>query len=348
MAQYTRYKFNIPNNNLKEYMPYDIKQPSATYRDSDSPYRADIARANAALSGLSKPKAYSSAYSDRMNELIGNISKRKFSYDVNADPLYQQYKHSYMTQGKQAMEDTIGKAAAMTGGYGNSYAAAAGNQAYNSYLDKLNDRLPELYQLAMQKYNLEGSDLQNLYSVLANQDATDYSRYRDTIADYQTDRNYYENQLNNLRSMSQNLWGKNWDNYQNAANMALQRLSQDWENYKWGEQQTAANRAQAVSEDQWNANFAENQRQFNASQAAAAAARAASSGSSSGASQTIGLTQNYSNARNNILTRYEYERNGINRRYNGYEDYVKQKIDKNKDLTDMERLVLYKDLLGVR
>ena len=70
------------------------------------------------------------------------MANRKFNYDVNGDPLYQQYKHSYMTQGKQAMEDTIGQAAAMTGGYGNSYATAAGGQAYQSYLDQLNDRYP--------------------------------------------------------------------------------------------------------------------------------------------------------------------------------------------------------------
>lgn len=102
-----------------------------------------------------------------------------FSYDFNADALYQQYKDMYMQQGKMAMQDTMGQAAAMTGGYGNSYAATAGNQAYQQYLGKLNEVIPELYQLAYSKYNQEGQDMLNAMGLLEGDRAFDYGQYTD-------------------------------------------------------------------------------------------------------------------------------------------------------------------------
>ena len=63
----------------------------------------------------------------------------------------------------------MGQAAAMTGGYGNSYAQSVGQQAYNAQLDKLNDVIPELYQLAYDKYANEGQDLYNKYSLAADE-----------------------------------------------------------------------------------------------------------------------------------------------------------------------------------
>ena len=47
------------------------------------------------------------------------------------------------------MEDTLGKAAALTGGYASSYAQSAGQQAYNGYLQELAALVPELRQAAL-------------------------------------------------------------------------------------------------------------------------------------------------------------------------------------------------------
>lgn len=291
MATYKVYNYSAPKN-WKDYMPdytqYNYTKPKEAYSDFDTPYGYDIRKAQLSLEQLdkNKPTAYRSQYGNNINALINNMANRKFAYDVNADALYNQYKKNYMNQGKLAMQDTIGQAAAMTGGYGNSYAATVGNQAYQSYLEKLNDRIPELYQLALDRYNTEGADMQNLYSMMANQEAQEYGKYRDTVGDYQTDRGYYDAQLQNLRTMGQNLWGQNWNNYwnaadrtdtnrQNAVNTALNLYGQDWDNYHWAENQTQHNYEQAVAEDQWNADFAENQRQFNENQAQAAAQAAA-------------------------------------------------------------------------
>lgn len=103
----------------------------------------------------------------------------KFSYDFNEDALYHMYKDKYIKQGKMAMADTMGQAAAMTGGYGNSYAATVGNQAYQASLEQLNDVIPELYQMAFDRYSQERQDLYNQYGMLADDRDSAYGRHQD-------------------------------------------------------------------------------------------------------------------------------------------------------------------------
>ena len=67
----------------------------------------------------------------------------------------------------------------MTGGYGNSYAAAAGNQAYQAYLSQLNDVVPELYAMALDQYNQEGDELYREYGMFADAESEDYGRWVD-------------------------------------------------------------------------------------------------------------------------------------------------------------------------
>ena len=77
-----------------------------------------------------KPSAYTGKYDNLINDNLNNILNRKqFSYDANKDTLYNQYKDMYTRNGQTAMQDTMGNAALLTGGYGNSYATTAGQQA---------------------------------------------------------------------------------------------------------------------------------------------------------------------------------------------------------------------------
>lgn len=126
------------------------------------------------------------------------LNRPAFSYDLNGDALYQQYKDKYIQQGKMAMQDTMGQAAAMTGGYGNSYAATVGNQAYQASLENLNDIVPELYQLAYDKYNQEGQDMLNKYSMLSDDRNTEYGKYMDKLNLLGSNRDYYSDEENNI------------------------------------------------------------------------------------------------------------------------------------------------------
>ena len=157
------------------------------------------------LNNLQKPTQQNSQWQQQLNETMDAIlNKEKFSYDVNADALYQQYKDQYMLSGLLAQQEAVGQASAMTGGYGNSYAQSVGQQQFQGHMQQLTDKIPELYQLALNAHNQEAADLYNRYNMLADADAQEYARYRDQIADYYADRDYLSNQYYNERNFDYN------------------------------------------------------------------------------------------------------------------------------------------------
>jgi hypothetical protein len=91
-----------------------------------------------------------------------------FRYDANGDALYRHYKDRYTELGKRAMQDTMGQATALTGGYGSSYTQSVGQQAYQSYLSKADDVIPTLYQLAYDRYRDKGDRLYKTYQSWAD------------------------------------------------------------------------------------------------------------------------------------------------------------------------------------
>lgn len=153
----------------------------------------------------SKPGDYVSKYGDQIQALLDKILNRDpFKYDFNADPMYQMYKDRYLQQGRMAMQDTMGDAAALTGGYGNSYAATAGQQAYQSYLQGLNDRIPGLRDFAYNAWLNEGDRMRSNLSTLQGLDESDYARYRDTVGDYKDELNYYYNRFGDMSDREYN------------------------------------------------------------------------------------------------------------------------------------------------
>lgn len=134
---------------------------------------------------------YIGKYDEQLQEIYDKIVNRKdFTYDLNSDALYQQYKDQYSQMGQMAMMDTIGQASAMTGGYGSSYAQGVGQQTYQGYLQQLNDRVPELYGIALDQYNQEGQDLLNQYSMLGDLAGDEYAKYQDALNQYWQQLNY--------------------------------------------------------------------------------------------------------------------------------------------------------------
>lgn len=167
----------------------------------------------------SKPGAYQSRWDDELTSLYDQIrNRKKFSYDMGTDPLYQQYREQYQRLGRLAMQDTMGQAAALTGGYGSTYGEQVGQQAYNAYLQNLNDIVPQLQQQAYQRYQDEGTDLYNQYSLVKGRDDTDYGRYRDTVSDYYSDLSDARSAYNSERSLDQSQWATMLDYWAQKAN----------------------------------------------------------------------------------------------------------------------------------
>lgn len=160
-----------------------------------------------ALGNLTAPAGVDPTYWAAVQAVMDKINNReKFSYDLNGDVLYKQYKDKYVQQGKMAMQDTMGQAAALTGGYGNSNAIAAGNQAYQASLSNLNDIIPELQQMAYDRYNQEGQDLLNQYSMAKGVYDTKYGEYTDALSQNNTDRSYLQSVYDTLYGRDYTVW----------------------------------------------------------------------------------------------------------------------------------------------
>ena len=205
----------------------------ADYKASDT-----VAQAQAALQQqlAAKPGDYQSTWQGQINGIIDRIMNREdFSYDVNSDALYQQYKDQYSTLGKLAMQDTMGQAAGLTGGYGSSYASTAGNQAYQSYLSQLNEVVPELYGMARDQYNQEGQDLYNQYGLLTDQENQDYGKWVDQYNQWASERDHLQGVYNDERNFDYGKYSDDksyaYDEYRNAIS------DQQWEkNYELNEE----------------------------------------------------------------------------------------------------------------
>ena len=148
----------------------------------------DVAAARAYRDSVAamQPEDYTSGFEARLQELYDQIAGREaFSYDPEEDEMYKRYAKLYAAQGAAAMEDTMGQAAALTGGYGSSYAQAVGQQAYDRYLGELAALVPELRQAALAEYTQEGKALTDRYGLLRQQESAAYDRWQDTVAQWQ-------------------------------------------------------------------------------------------------------------------------------------------------------------------
>ena len=190
-------------------------------------------------------------YDNAMNAIL---NRKGFSYDLNGDALYQQYKDNYITQGKQAMMDAAGQAAAMTGGYGNSYAQTVGQQTYQGYLQGLNDKIPELYQLALDRYNSEGDRLATNYGLLSSDRSNALAEHEAGYNKLVADRDYYGNEYNSVYNREFTNWDSNrtydtsqyWNEYETgykaeqddiANKMALDQLQLQKDQFAWQKSQ---------------------------------------------------------------------------------------------------------------
>ena len=152
--------------------------------DPDAKLRYESALAELEALRDAAPR-YDSRYDEQIRSLYEQLTSRgPFRYDSATDPLYQQYRQSYVQLGQNAMRDTMGQASGLTGGYGSSYAQSVGQQQYDAYLRRLADVLPETYGMALQSWQAEGQDLQRRYSAAAALEQSDYERYLDELAQY--------------------------------------------------------------------------------------------------------------------------------------------------------------------
>lgn len=221
-----------------------------------------------------KPGDYTYSNQQQLDDMYKKVmEKPDFKYDLANDMLYRQYADQYTNLGRQASLDAQGQAAALTGGYGNSYGATVGNQAYQQYLGNLNAVVPELEARAFNEYQAGLDNDIARYQLGLTDKNTDYGMYRDKVGDWETQRQYdlgrydtergfdygmYSDQLNNAMTQQQ-MENSDWLTRQQMAEEQRQydenQLENQWQ-YDTGMQQ--ANERYRVGDEQWNQQMAEN------------------------------------------------------------------------------------------
>lgn len=175
---------NTASKSTNQYAQYDYDP------NTDQAYLNQLAKLQTAQQN--RP-TYSATYDDQLHSLYDQIVNRdKFRYNAAEDPMWQNYLEQYTTKGKMAMMDTMGQAAALTGGYGSSYGQQVGQQTYQGYLQEANQAIPEFYGMALDAYTREGDAMAQQYGMLGDLKADEYSRYMDAVNQYWQDVNYQQ------------------------------------------------------------------------------------------------------------------------------------------------------------
>lgn len=247
---------------------------------------------------LAKIQSGRTSYTDQVEEMMSQIMNRdKFEYDVDSDQLFQQALASAMNSGRSAMQDTIGQASALTGGYGSTYATSAGNQAYNAFIEDAYNNLPEYYQMALNAYQMEGEEMYQQLGMLSDADTREYSRmvdaynatsqyrnqayneaytlYQDSITNAYNSANLQLNENAQLVNNAYNIYNVASNEYENAYakeydkwNASVQQAATNasFANSDWWNQTNFDYQKErdAVADSRWQQEFAETQRVNNA------------------------------------------------------------------------------------
>lgn len=174
---------------------------------------------------------YRSGYEAQLQDVMNRILNREeFRYNLNGDALYRQYHDRAVRDGRLAMADTIGQAAALTGGYGNSYAQSVGQQTYAQQLERLNDRIPELYALALDQYRAQTQGLQQKFDLLSGAENQDYSRYQDSLAAWQKEADALWREYTDSRDFDYGIYrdGVADNQWQAEFDESKRRYDQEW------------------------------------------------------------------------------------------------------------------------
>ena len=170
------------------------------------------------------------------------LDRDPFSYDPGTDPLYQSTKNQYLRLGKRAMEDTLGQAAALSGGYASSYAQTQGQQAYEERLNRLAELLPDYYDRARSAYDRETGAMEDALGTALGLYDKDYQAWldrqsaRERAASAETKESQWEREF----AEDHERW---------AAEFAR-------EAEKWAAQQAASAASQAHADEKTNRSYA--------------------------------------------------------------------------------------------
>lgn len=198
---------------------------------------------------INRPPKYKSDYDDKISKEVGKMSNyEKFSYNPEEDPLFQSYRQIYLMLGDDAYERALSQNALRTGGTVSTGAQSAAMQAKSEYNSMLASKIPELYELAYGRYRDGIADVHDRIDTLGSLDKEQYSRYRDTVDDFENDREYFygvDEDINNYL----------YDVYSDESDLEYKLLKDSAEEKHKNEEFAYEQERDRVQDDKWNQEF---------------------------------------------------------------------------------------------
>lgn len=302
-------KYTWGQAGYSEYKPGEMPTYSYTPYDQTADGAAALANKNNAQNAVNNFQFSDYSKIGEYKELLEKYNTRDpYSFDINSDALYQQYADLYAKQGKLASEDTMAQAAALTGGYGNSYAQSVGQQQYQQYMNMLNEMGLEIEQNAYNRYQQEGQDMLTQIglhqSEMDREHARDVEEYNRLVNEANTTSTDYSNGLSEYLTEHQygtNIDQQNWQNYWTEENNKTAKQQADNETLALQQKELAAREEEVRNE---RANALKN---WNDPDAIVSSLR------------KLGIPESFINE---FLTLEEFEASSEKSKYDSYQQYV--------------------------
>ena len=172
-----------------------------------------------------RPADYVSQYQPKIKDVMGQLDGMKeFDYDPDADTAYQQYKSQYTRSAKLANQNAQANAAAQTGGYSSSYGTQAGQNAYTTTMNNLDNVLNSLQDQSRSEYTAKRTGLESRLSGLQNAEQQDYQNYQKDMANWMDGLQYRQNEYDKASSESNQRTSRWLNGILSAVQLAAQIL----------------------------------------------------------------------------------------------------------------------------
>ena len=181
-----------------------------------------------------RPADYVSQNKEAMDALTGEIGS---GYDGSElAKAYQQYRDQ-TADAAAAADNTRANAAALSSGYGNSWADSLAAQGQGAATANVDAALTALRSRALNEYKNRQSGLVEALSGMGNTEALDRSAYGSNISNWYNRQNFLSNQSAQARNENDNYWNNLWNGIRTVGNVAksaydgyMGYTQQQWEN----------------------------------------------------------------------------------------------------------------------
>lgn len=182
-----------------------------------------------------RPADYVSQNKEAMDALTGEIGS---GYDGSElAKAYQQYRDRTTDAAAAAADNTRANAAALSGGYGNSWADSLAAQGQGAATANVDAALTALRSRALNEYKNRQSGLVEALSGMGNTEALDRSAYGSNLSNWYNRQNFLSNQSAQARNENDNYWNNLWNGIRTVGNVAksaydgyMGYTQQQWEN----------------------------------------------------------------------------------------------------------------------